>query len=380
MKKLQKKRKKRPYPGVYIRKMQNGDTAFYVSYRVERDGKLKQIHERVGLKSLGMDKPVAYGHRLAREAGKELPNKEQKEGRRDAAQKNQNWTISTLWDAYREANPDLKGYGVYTPIFNAHLKAVFGDRQPKDITPLDINRLKKLMRGKSDKSIANALELLRRIVNFGIKMQLCPGTGFIIQLPRVYNQKTEDLTPKQTARLLEVIDRHIEYRSPYRVGAYMMMLVLYTGLRRGEMLRLKWTDIDWHRKNILIRDAKSGRDEIIPLSSYSEKLFKMIQELEPGDSSFVFPGINGGQRSDIRRPVNEIKVEAELPKDFRALHGLRHVFASGLISRGVSKDIVARLLTHKGQTVTDRYAHIRDDALQQAAELAGQIVEETRNS
>lgn len=73
--------------------------------------------------------------------------------------------------------------------------------------------------------------------------------------------------------------------------------------------------------------------------------------------------------------VNGIKAEAGLPADFRPLHGLRHVFASGLVSAGVEFEIVQRLLTHKGKTVTHRYAHIRDDALRAAAEVAGRLVE-----
>lgn len=52
------------------------------------------------------------------------------------------------------------------------------------------------------------------------------------------------------------------------------------------------------------------------------------------------------------------------------------MFASGLVSHGVSLDIISRLLTHKGQTVTHRYAHFRDDVLREAAELAGRLVEE----
>jgi len=94
-------------------------------------------------------------------------------------------------------------------------------------------------------------------------------------------------------------------------------------------------------------------------------------------SEYVFPGIAGGQRRDVRKQVNAIKAEADLPEDFRPLHGLRHVFASGLVSSGVEFQIVRRLLTHRGGTVTHRYAHIRDDALREAAELAGQLIEET---
>ena len=142
------------------------------------------------------------------------------------------------------------------------------------------------------------------------------------------------------------------------------------------MFRLKWDDIDWHRGNITLREAKSGRDEIIPLSSYTRNLFKTIRDAEKSGSPFVFPGRGGGQLTTVVRQVNQIKAEANLPPDFRPLHGLRHVFASMLVSNGVSLDVVSRLLTHKGRSVTHRYSHIRDDVLMEAAELAGRLVEQ----
>ncbi len=61
--------------------------------------------------------------------------------------------------------------------------------------------------------------------------------------------------------------------------------------------------------------------------------------------------------------------------DFRALHGLRHVFASMLASSGqVDLYTLQKLLTHKSPTMTQRYAHLRDQALRQASDLAGNLI------
>jgi integrase len=93
------------------------------------------------------------------------------------------------------------------------------------------------------------------------------------------------------------------------------------------------------------------------------------------DSPYVFPGRNGGQLQTIRKPVNRIKEAAGLPVDFRPLHGLRHVYASMLASSGkVDMYQLQRLLTHKDFTMTQRYAHLRDDALKRAADVAGEII------
>ena len=67
-----------------------------------------------------------------------------------------------------------------------------------------------------------------------------------------------------------------------------------------------------------------------------------------------------------------------LPKDFRPLHGLRHVYASMLASSGqVDMYTLQKLLTHKDPKMTQRYAHLRDDALKRASNLAGNLIKES---
>jgi integrase len=91
----------------------------------------------------------------------------------------------------------------------------------------------------------------------------------------------------------------------------------------------------------------------------------------------VFPGKNGGERKDIKRQVNRIKKAAGLPKDFRPLHGLRHVYASMLASSGqVDMYTLQKLLTHKSPQMTQRYAHLRDETLKAAAEVASDAIGE----
>jgi len=110
----------------------------------------------------------------------------------------------------------------------------------------------------------------------------------------------------------------------------MMLMALYTGMRRGEMFKLKWTDIDFDMGFIHIREPKGGVDQKIPLNDSARK----VLESHPRMSDYVFCGRDGGQRVDIRKAVNRIKQRAGLPSDFRPLHGLRHVYASMLASSG----------------------------------------------
>jgi integrase len=192
-------------------------------------------------------------------------------------------------------------------------------------------------------------------------------------MPRVDNEKTEDLTPDQLAKLLKAIEKDSN-----TMAANMMKMALFTGMRRGEMFKLKWKDIDFHRGFISIIDPKGGPDQKIPLNDAAKDLLKSHPRTR---SFFVFPGRGGRQRTDIKHQVNRIKVDAGLPEDFRALHGLRHVYASMLASSGeVGMYTLQKLLTHKDPKMTQRYAHLRDDALKRASNLAGNIIKQAVNS
>ena len=80
-------------------------------------------------------------------------------------------------------------------------------------------------------------------------------------------------------------------------------------------------------------------------------------------------------RTDINHQVRAIANEAGLPKSFRPLHGLRHVYASMLASSGkVDMYTLQKLLTHKSPIMTQRYAHLRDEALKQASDVAGEEI------
>lgn len=76
----------------------------------------------------------------------------------------------------------------------------------------------------------------------------------------------------------------------------------------------------------------------------------------------------------LNKQVNAIKKAANLPADFRPLHGLRHTFASVAVSNGVPLSHVQKLLTHKDPSLTQRYAHLEDSALKNSASLVGDFL------
>jgi integrase len=250
------------------------------------------------------------------------------------------WTISKLWDAYLEGRT-LKGLVTDKNRYENYLNPDFGNKEPSEIIPLDVDRVRiKMLKTLKPATVRNTLELLRRIVNYGTRKNLCEGLNFKITFPKVDNEKTEDLTPEQLKALWDAIDKDDQLTSskPYAYGS------LYTGMRRGELFKLRWSDVDFEKNFIHIRDPKGGKSEKIPLNESARQL--LINHVKTG-SEFVFPGRGGKQRVDIKKSVNRIKKRAGLPKSFRALHGLRHVYASMLASSGqVDMYTLQKLLTH----------------------------------
>ena len=338
---------------------------YYIRYR--KDG--KRIEEKAGRQFQDDMTPARAAQVRTNRIQGELSNKERREAEKAAKEaEDTRWTVSRLWEEYKKNNPKLKGIVTDENRFENHIKPKFGNKEPEEIIPLDVDRLRiKLLKTKAPGTVKNVLELLRRIINFGVKKQLCPGINFTIEMPQVDNEKTEDLTPKQLSSLLKAIDKDTNIQA-----ANMMRMALFTGMRRGEMFKLKWRHVDFNRGFINIKDPKGGPDQKIPLNDEASKLLESHPRTK---SQFVFPGRRGRQRTDIKHQVNRIKEDAGLPKDFRALHGLRHAYASMLASSGeVGMYVLQKLLTHKDPKMTQRYAHLRDEALRKASDVAGKLI------
>ena len=346
--------------------MPGKERVYYVVFK--KDGKV--LEEKAGRQYADAMTPAKAARvRAERIDGKRLSRKEVREQERaQKAEEAARWTIERLWNEYKANKSASKNLDIDHNRYVAHIKPAFEEKELKDVVPLDIDRLRiRLLKTKSPQSVKHVLALLRRISGFAEEKRLCPGLSFRIQMPRVHNLKTEDLTPDELRNLLAAIgeDGHLQ-------AGTIMKAALFTGMRRGELFKLKWQDIDFERGFIHIRDPKGGPDQSIPLNEMARSLFEGYQRT---DSPYVFPGWDGGQRTNINQAVNLIKKKAGLPKNFRPLHGLRHVYASLLASSGqVDLYTLQRLLTHKDPRMTQRYAHLRDEALKRASGVAGDLL------
>jgi len=370
------KRIKTKYPGVHyiIGESISGEKEriYYIRYR--KNGKL--IEEKAGRQFQDDMTPARASQvRARRIQGDQLSN----QGRREAeiAQKEAEagrWTIDRLFNEYIKGRPDNKGRAIDEGRYRNYIKPVFGNKEPKNIPPLDVDRLRiKLLKKLSPQTVKHVLNMLTWVINFGVKKNLCEGLSFHVQKPTVNNIQTEDLSAEQLNKLLHVIeqDSNIQIKN-------LMKMALYTGMRRGELFKLRWDHINYERGFISIIDPKGGPDQKIPIN---DPAMDLLQNHPKTESEFVFPGRDGKQRVTACVGVNKIKKKASLPKDFRPLHGLRHVYASMLASSGeVDMYTLQKLLTHKSPLMTQRYAHLRDEALKRASNIAGNIIDKASSS
>jgi integrase len=375
---------KTKYPGVYYVDVENKgrkERIYYIRYRFK--GKLYE--EKAGFQFADdMTAAKAAGKRADRQKGKESSNNAHREKIKasrlaEAGKMN----LTRLWDEYEQNKADSKAINTDKGRFEKYLLPEFGNKEPHKIIRLDADRLRiRLLKTLKPQTVKHVFGLLKRIVNFGVSRQLCGNLNFIVETVKVDNQKTEDLNPEQLKNLLTVIDNSTDIEA-----ANIMRLALYTGMRRGEMFKLKWNDIDFQRGFIAIRNPKGGVSQKIPLNDQARKVLEnhtkteIIRNNKKEISEYVFLRPDGEPFTDIRRRVNPIKKAAGIPDDFRALHGLRHSYASMLASSGkVDLYTIQKLLTHKSPLMTQRYAHLRDAALRDASTLAGQIIEAAINS
>ena len=347
------KRHATKFPGVYFIEGTSvkgkPEKIFYIRYR--KNG--KAVDEKAGREDRDdMTAARAATLRARKIEGDAVSNEEKRaQARKDKeAEKAVKWTFTNLWEKYIEDNYGLKGREADTSRFRKWVKPTLGDREPKALLPLDLDRIRlRAMKGKSPQTIKLVLELIKRLSRFGVRKRLCEPIPFSIELPKVDNLKTEDLTEDQLNALLKAIDESDKQEGD------MMKLALFTGMRRSEILKLRWEDVDFERSFINIREPKGVNSQKIPLNDGARHVLLSFAKDE--GNPYVFAGRGGDWRKDPHRETRAIADKAGLPKTFRPLHGLRHTYASMLASSGkVDLYTLQKLLTHKDPKMTMRYA------------------------
>jgi integrase len=374
-------RQKTKYPGVFYRVAQRlGGTGqervYYIVFK--KNGKV--FEEKVGRQYANdMTAAKAAAQRNDRLEGRQISRKEAKVALSEASPSTCK-AIGELWDYFQahraagQASPN--GLKVDSCNYNLYLKP-FEKKKITDLVTADILELKENLfsLGKSPQTVKHILGLLRRIIRFNAKNGQCTipdPSRLYFDMPKVDNQKTEFLTLTQLESLKKALDEE-----PDQDTAAFIRLALATGMRKGAIIGLCWDDIDFERGYITLRgeEAKNKKTLQIPLNATARTILERVSRTE---SAYVFPGRDGGKRSDFRRVARRVKEKAGLPDDFRPLHGLRHTFASYLASSGeVNLYTIQRLLTHSSPQTTQRYAHLADEAMQKAANVIDDVLKKS---
>ncbi|MGD9637523.1 MAG: tyrosine-type recombinase/integrase [Alphaproteobacteria bacterium] len=252
-------------------------------------------------------------------------------------------------------------------IIRIWLNPNFGRKKLDQIDTVDISRLHNTMKQSRSSATANrTLSIIKHMFNVAIswgEINKNPAKG--IKKFRE-NQKERYLSVEEIKRLMAVLNEEKNHSI-----ASLVMLLLFTGARKSEALKMKWSDVDFKNAiwTVPQENSKSRKVRHIPLSNIAIRILQNIERVE--DSPYVFVG-----RYDIYKPMNspkktwyKIRELAGLP-DVR-LHDLRHSYASLLVSNGRSLYEVQKILGHSSPNMTQRYSHFSKDTLITAVNSVG---------
>ena len=251
-------------------------------------------------------------------------------------------------------------------VLEGRMLPAFGSKQLDRITPAQVRKWFDAFSRAAPGNANSALKLLRQIMNFAI------ACGYIDANPMRGIRRnrrpalTRFLSREEIGRLHKALDR--QTRKGGREQADIIRLLLLTGCRKGEIVRLRWSEVDGDR--LVLADGKTG-PRTLPLNTQARR----ILERQPRDgSSFVFPSPRDPSRPRSRNLALWYRVRREAGIEDVRLHDLRHTHASHAVMNGVPVPVVSRLLGHSNVRMTLRYAHLGDRDIEAAAERVGQSI------
>lgn len=277
----------------------------------------------------------------------------------------------------------------YKPAYNRAVEA-FGDKEIKDIAPLDIKRV--LDRMAKQKYSAQTVRVQRIVINLIFKyavlneyLDINPVSA--VSVPRNLPKAKRELPSDDE---IETVMQSAD--ASFGMFAY---LILFTGCRRGEALALQWKDVDFERNTISITKSinysgmnqnnpilsphpksDAGIREVMMLDCLANRL-KDIAEEQPAEY-FIFGGAKPLTKSALRK--RWMKYQKETNTTFTP-HQLRHAYATILYDAGIDEKVAQGLMGHSTiQLTRDIYTHVRMDRKEAAAKTLNKYINEKRQS
>lgn len=279
-----------------------------------------------------------------------------------------------------------------------HVLPILGKIAVADVSRADIDSFKRAVREGKTASAANAksthpggakvtggtgvanrcLALLSKMFNLAERWGLRPdGTNPVRHIERYREGRRERfLSAEELARLGAALDQseHDAKDSLFVIAA--LRLLIFTGARLGEILGLRWVDVDLSQRTLELPDSKTGAKRIY-LNPPAAEVLADLPRVE-GNPYVIVGHRRGRHLVNIQKPWQRIRAQALL-QDVR-IHDLRHSYASIAVSSGLTLPLIGKLLGHTKFVTTERYAHLADDPLRAANDLVGQRIGEAFRS
>ncbi len=247
------------------------------------------------------------------------------------------------------------------------LLQAFGNRPLETFTiqRVEAYQTQLLQRGLTPATVNRHLATLKHMFTKAVEWEMVDEAVLrrvrrVKQLPE-HNQRLRYLSQEEITRLLGACADHL-----YPI----VVVALHTGMRKREILSLRWDQVDFRHGLLLLEKTKNGLRREIPMNTVvRETLQQLPRRL---DSPYVFTNEAGKPFRDVKRSFITACRRAGI-RDLR-FHDLRHTFASHLVMAGADLPTVKQLLGHQTLTMTLRYAHLAPTHTAQAVEnLAARI-------
>ncbi len=245
----------------------------------------------------------------------------------------------------------------------------FGNLNVRDLNTMIVERYqtKHLSTRKpatTNRMMACLKHMLTKAVDWGMASEETLKQVRKVKFLKENNKRLRFLDINECKRLISCCSKHLK---PIVITA------LNTGMRRGEILSLKWEQVDLKHGYISLRDTKSGEGRDIPINNTLERMFKeMPHSIE---SIYVFTDRDGNPYKGVKRSYSTALRNAEIYG--ATFHTLRHTFASQLVMASVDLTSVQELLGHKSLNMTLRYAHLAPEHKTKAVKKLDEVLRNT---
>ena len=218
-----------------------------------------------------------------------------------------------------------------------------------------------------------AVWVLSRLFVLAESWEMVPAGRNPCRHVRYYREKSRErfLTPEEFRRLGAVLRKFEDEGSMHASTIPALRLLMLTGCRMGEILSLRWDDIDRTAGVLRLRDSKTG-PRMVPLTGPVLAVLDGIERVE--GVPWVIRNKSDGRLTGLFSHWQRVRKEADL--DDVRVHDLRHSFASGGLLVGEGLPMIGKLLGHTQVQTTARYAHLANDPVKSAANrIANRIAE-----